>query len=142
MSLIEESIALTPHKITAQPPPNNEDAWLLEVAGIQLLYEATLQDLLCTKNYCLSSSLGTQCTSPGEMLIGSPSEVLQWTTPRCIARHHTKGPHWGAQYPSNCCQLSKGTQTEDASANTNTNVMLMDINPATVYGDLKEEAKK
>jgi hypothetical protein len=41
MSLIEESIALTPHKITAQPPPNNEDAWLLEVAGIQLLYEAT-----------------------------------------------------------------------------------------------------
>jgi hypothetical protein len=51
MSLIEESIALTPHKITAQPPPDNEDAWLLEVAGIQLLYEATLQDLLCTKNY-------------------------------------------------------------------------------------------
>jgi hypothetical protein len=36
---------------------HNEDAWLLHVAQMQLLHEATLQDLLRTRNYTIDQLL-------------------------------------------------------------------------------------
>jgi hypothetical protein len=35
----------------------NEDVWLLHIAEIQLLHEATLQDLIRTRNYTVDKLL-------------------------------------------------------------------------------------
>ena len=44
-----ESPTIVPDN-TVYPPLRNNDTWLLEVAKIQVLHEATLQDLLQTRN--------------------------------------------------------------------------------------------
>jgi hypothetical protein len=35
----------------------DEDTWLLHIAEVQLLHKATLQDLICTRNYAIDQLL-------------------------------------------------------------------------------------
>ena len=57
MSSNDKSTAIAPGKNAAHSALDYDDAWLLEVAQIQLLHEATLQDLLRTKNQAVSHLL-------------------------------------------------------------------------------------
>ncbi|KAN0128812.1 hypothetical protein V8E53_013399 [Lactarius tabidus] len=151
MSSNNKSTVIVLDKNIAHSTLKYDDAWLLEVAGIQLLHEATLQDLLCTRNYTMyyilwehNELLRERLSLRGDPIDHSEVNFLTPVEPmlhyrivnRLLARHHTKGPHQ-VQYPYDCHQVSKGTQTEDASiVDTDANTTLMDIDLDTVEGDL------
>jgi hypothetical protein len=53
MSSNDKSTAIEPDKETEYSILDYNNEWLLEVAEVQLLHEATLQDLLHTGNYAV-----------------------------------------------------------------------------------------
>jgi hypothetical protein len=53
MSSNDKSTVIVPENNMAHSALKDDNAWLLEVAKIQLLHKATLQDLLRTKNYAV-----------------------------------------------------------------------------------------
>jgi hypothetical protein len=57
MSHTEETNAITPDNASSQHLSSKEDNLLLQNAEIYLLHEATLQDLLRTKNYAVQHLL-------------------------------------------------------------------------------------
>ena len=66
LGLPNSYISPTPHHIamssnkessTMQTTLHDKDAWLLRVVEIQLLHEATLQDLIRTRNYAVEQLL-------------------------------------------------------------------------------------
>lgn len=53
MTLDDKPTPIVPDNNTLQSHPHEDDALLQAVAEIRLLHKATLQDLLCTKNYAI-----------------------------------------------------------------------------------------
>ncbi|KAF8259480.1 hypothetical protein EI94DRAFT_1904846 [Lactarius quietus] len=152
MSSSAESIAIVPDHDAAKPALHEDDARLVRRAEVQLLHEATLQDLIRNRNYAIKHllyehnellkewlSLGGTPIEYSEVDFLTPPKPTQpyMIFPEGIAEIHVTRPS-GGRYPPDCRQFSKGTQTDDLDDE----ITLMDIDPSAIPIDAKDCEKK